>query len=260
MIGLEARHVSRRFVLGGAAVDALDGFDLETPRGSFTALIGRSGCGKSTLLRLFAGLDRPTAGELSIHGRPVEELRARHKIGVAFQDAALLPWRSAAANIRLAFEVAGAAPGPGAVSSLLERVGLARFSGARPAQLSGGMRQRVAIARALATDPEVLLLDEPFGALDDLTRQRMNAELQRIWLDRSPTTLLVTHSVAEAVFLADRVIVMGSPPRRLAVAIDIPLERPRSRATLRTEAFHAACDRLTELLFADESDPGGANP
>jgi NitT/TauT family transport system ATP-binding protein len=239
-------------------VTALSAMDLTVHEGEFVALLGPSGCGKSTILHLVAGLDQPSTGTVLIDNLPPRELQERHELGIAFQEHALLPWRTVEGNLKLPFQIAGHTPDPARVAALIALVGLDGFETARPSQLSGGMRQRISIARALALNPKLLLLDEPFGALDAVTRRSMNLELQRIWQQQRITTILVTHTVEEAIFLADRVLVMSGRPGRVIRELRVPFPRPRTVETTRLESFHRLVDDLTlNLEPTDAADPPG---
>lgn len=222
--------VAKTFGRGRAEVQAVVELTLNFAAGHMTALVGPSGCGKSTVLRMVAGLEQPSAGTITLGGQSPEEMQRQGALAMAFQDASLLPWRSVRSNIALARKLARLPKDTDAVDEMIARVGLSGFETARPAELSGGMRQRVAIARCLVTQPRVLLLDEPFGAVDELTRARLNAELPPLWQATATTCLLVTHSVREAVALADRVVVFSSRPARVVGDISIPADMRATRA------------------------------
>jgi len=228
--------------------EAVRGMDLSFDAGKTTALVGPSGCGKSTVLRMIAGLEAPTAGKVEIGGAPPAETLKRAGLSVAFQDPSLLPWRTVRGNIELALRLARKAQDRTAVDQLIKLVGLDGFAETRPAALSGGMRQRAAIARALATEPSLLLLDEPFGAVDELTRRQLAQDLPRLWEARGTTTVLVTHSVTEAVMLSDRVVVLSTRPAEIVADIPVNLSRPRSPETARLKAFQDHVDSVSAAL------------
>jgi NitT/TauT family transport system ATP-binding protein len=231
-------------------VVALRETDLDIADKQFVSLIGPSGCGKSTLLSIIAGLLEPTSGAVLIDGHPPLRARRNRQIGVVFQQPVLLPWRTIRANCALLLEVAGIdrAETRSRVNELLQIVGLAEFARHYPHQLSGGMRQRAAIARALCLDPLLLLMDEPFGALDEFTRHQMNLELLKVWSRRQKTIVFVTHNIAEAVFLSDRVIAMSPRPGCIIADVAIPLPRPRQPDVRYAREFTEQVVRLQRLL------------
>jgi NitT/TauT family transport system ATP-binding protein len=247
--GLTVRFQSKR-----SATTALDEVTMRVKAGEFISIVGPSGCGKSTLLKVIAGLVRPTAGTVALLGEPVTA--PQRNIGFAFQRAALLEWRGVRRNILLQAEMRGMnkARAAARADELIELTGLSGFENALPHELSGGMQQRVALCRALLHEPPVLLMDEPFGALDALTREQLNAELNRIWRETGTTILLVTHSIAEAVFLGTRVEVMSPRPGRLIRTLDVDLPAARDYAQVMTDpSFGALTREIRELLGSSAS-------
>ena len=229
---------------------ALQGIDLTIARGEFISLIGPSGCGKSTLLRVIGDLIHPTEGHVLVNGKPAARARLDRDYGMVFQAPVLFEWRDVAGNVELPLEILGrpAAERKARAKEMLELVDLGGFAGHSPSQLSGGMQQRVAIARALAFEPALLLMDEPFGALDEMTRERMNAEVLRIWERTGTTIVFVTHSIPEAVFLSSRVVVMSARPGRITKVIDIDLARPRSEDTRESPRYFELVTDVRETL------------
>jgi len=240
--------------VGGAEpVHALSGIELDVPDGACVSLVGPSGCGKSTLLKVVADLMAPTRGSVTIGGKAPRELRRAGRIGLVFQQANLMPWLRIADNVALLRELVArrgvAAPDAASIEDLVHVVGLTGFETKYPHQLSGGMQQRAALARALALDPAVLLMDEPFAALDEITRDRMAFELMRIWHHYKKTVLFVTHSLAEAVFLSDRVVLMSARPGRIHRVFEVDLPRPRDRETRLSDRFHEIVSEVNRELY-----------
>ena len=246
------KSVTKDFQRGG--VRALQEIDLEVKPREFISLIGPSGCGKSTLLRIIGDLVPPTAGEVVVNGKQAHQARLDRDYGIVFQDAVLYDWRTVAKNIALPLEMLGwdRARRSQRVGEMVQLVELAGFEDHYPWQLSGGMQQRVSIARALAFDPPLLLMDEPFGALDEMTRERLNMELLRIWQESESTIVFVTHSIAEAVFLSTRVVVMSPRPARISGIVDIDLPQPRNTDTREHERFFELVTEVRELLRAGD--------
>jgi NitT/TauT family transport system ATP-binding protein len=245
---LALRALTKRFPSRDGDTLALDGVDLEVPAGGFVSLVGVSGCGKSTLLAIVAGLESPTSGMVTVDGDLV--VGPGPDRGVVFQAYSLFPWRTVAENVAFGLEClrVGRAERRRRVAEMLGVVGLSEFAGHLPRELSGGMRQRVAIARALVTEPDVLLLDEPFGALDLQTRRSLHEFLRQVWQRTGATVLMVTHDVGEAVYLSERVVVMTSRPGTVADVVEVPFGRSRGPEVRRDERFLALEDEIDDLL------------
>ena len=229
-------------------LEALRSVSIDIRRGEFVSFVGPSGCGKSTLLKLIGGLLEPSTGEIAVGGRKVDG--PRRDVGVMFQTSVLFPWRTVLENVLLPIEVFSLDRDAAIEKArgILGMVGLGGREDAYPRQLSGGMQQRAAISRVLITDPPIILMDEPFGALDEFTRERMNLELLRIWSERGQTIIFVTHSINEAVFLSDRIVVMDTSPGRVVAVVDVPLARPRSIETMKSPDFARKAFEVREYL------------
>lgn len=230
-------------------VRAVDGVDLRVEDGEFLTVVGPSGCGKTTLLRTIGGLQEPTSGTVRVDGRPPDAAREAATLGYVFQQHTLLPWKSAVENVVFLRKMAGKPPDREGAERLLRKVGLEGFEDAKPRSLSGGMKQRVAIARAIHLGAGTLLMDEPFGELDEITREELGVEIRRIWRTERKTVLFVTHSVPEAVFLADRCVVMESDPGRIAATFDVDLPRPRTGDVYGTDAFQEQVAAVRRVLY-----------
>ena len=254
-----ARDLRKVFRRGATETVALDGIDLTIGEGEFLAIVGPSGCGKSTLLRLIAGLTSATSGELQVGGGPV--CGPQTALGVVFQSPVLLDWRNILDNVLVQVELRGLDPKEyrGTAMKLLEQVGLGDFHDRYPRELSGGMRQRAAIVRALIHDPPLLLMDEPFGALDALTREQMRIDLEALWLATHKTVLFVTHSIDEAVLLADRVVVMSPRPGRIDTIVAVDMPRPRGLGGRKRPEFQIAADAITSIFLERGVLHGAAN-
>jgi NitT/TauT family transport system ATP-binding protein len=251
---VSVRKLTKTFPRG--AVTALQDIDLEVGRGEFISLIGPSGCGKSTLLRVIGDLVQPSSGEVLVNGKPAHRARLDRDYGIVFQAAVLYDWRTVAKNIGLPLELLGwdRTRRADRVREMLELVELTGFESHHPWQLSGGMQQRVSIARALSFSPALLLMDEPFGALDEMTRERLNMELLRIWAETGSTVIFVTHSISEAVFLSTRVAVMSARPGRITAVVPIDLEQPRTAETREDPRFFECVTEVRESLHAAGAD------
>lgn len=247
---IDLEGVCKRFPGKRGSVDALVNVTFNVAQREFIAVVGASGCGKSTLLRIIAGLMPASAGNVAIDGERVQG--PAPGIGIVFQTPVLLPWRTVRRNIELQLDIRKFNRGDYAqhVDALIDLVGLRGFEDRRPYELSGGMQQRVALCRALIHQPSMLLMDEPFGALDALTRETMNIEVQRIWMETRKTIVLVTHSISEAVFLADRVVVMTSRPGQVREIVPVDLPRPRTFDSMKSDTYHDAIGRVRALLNA----------
>jgi NitT/TauT family transport system ATP-binding protein len=249
--GIALRNVGLSYRRRGREpLEALRGTDLEIRDGELFAVVGPTGCGKSSLLLVISGILEPTEGEIVIRGGPVAEAKARAEFGFIFQDAVLLPWRTALGNVRLPLEVTGydAARREARCRELLAWVHLERFAEAMPHELSGGMKQRVAIVRALAHNPSILLMDEPFAALDEITKRRLHLDFLEVWEREHKTAILITHDLYEAIFLADRVAVMTPSPGQIKRVVDVDLARPRTLDMRDSEAFVRQARAVRELL------------